>query len=188
MKGKDNVDVDRPQISGRLKRLGAENYRGRSYVHWTFTVQQRASGWLSAQFHEELKAALQNWLVRYHLCCYAYCVMPDHGHFLIVGLRERADQRAFVRQLTREWNHMIRPAQLSRQAYDVVLREKDRQKDALGEIARYIWCNPVRAGLVTTWTDWPYLGCLLPGYRSLDPRKPDFRTNFWSGYHDQADV
>lgn len=128
------------------------------------------------------------WLVRYHLCCYGYCLMPDHGHFLLIGLNDRSDQLAFVREFTRAWNQLLGPGhRLMRQGYDTVLREADRQKGAFSELADYIWHNPVRAGLVEDCTRWPFLGCLLPGYPKLDPRKPYFRENFWKGYQDQAD-
>ncbi len=74
-----------------------------------------------------------------------------------------------------------------RQAYDTVLREEDRQGEAFSDLANYIWHNPVRAELVDDWQHWEFLGCVLPGYPLMDPRKPYFRENFWKGYHDQAD-
>jgi REP element-mobilizing transposase RayT len=176
------------RYSGRLKRLDASFYRGQSYVHWTFSIQGRKTGWLCPEHEADLLSAMRDWLVRYHLCCYAYCLMPDHGHFLLIGLNDRSDQQAFVREFTRSWNQLLGPLQLSRQAYDSVLREKDRRSGAFSDLGDYIWQNPVRAELVGKWQDWPHLGTVLPGYRSLDPRKPYFRDNFWKGYQDQAGV
>jgi len=175
------------RYSGRLKRLDTTFYRGRSYVHWTFGIQGRKTGWLSEGHQDDLLPFLREWLVRYHLCCYSYCLMPDHGHFLIIGLNERSDQLAFVREFTRAWNQLLRPVQLSRQAYDTVLREEDRQGTAFSDLANYIWHNPVRAGFVDDWREWAFLGTALPGYRTLDPRKDYFRENFWKAYREQAD-
>jgi REP element-mobilizing transposase RayT len=174
------------RYSGRLKRLEAPFYQGRSYVHWTFCTQERQTGWLSDAHRELLVAKMRDWLTRYHLCCYGYCLMPDHGHFLLIGLNDRSDQLAFVREFTRAWNQLLEPIRLARQAYDTVLRESDRRADGFSDLASYIWQNPVRAGRVEDWRDWPHLGCVLPGYPTLDPRKPYFRENFWKGYQDQA--
>jgi len=183
------MESDRQSIrySARLKRLDDSFYKGCSYVHWTFCLQDRETGWLSSIHRESLLSEMREWLARYHLCCYGYCLMPDHGHFLLIGLNDRADQLAFVREFTRAWNHMLEPLRLSRQAFDTVLRENDRKSGGFADLADYIWHNPVRAGLVEDWRDWEHLGSVLPGYASLDPRKAYFRDNFWKGYQDQAD-
>jgi len=173
--------------SGRLHRLDASFYKGKHYVHWTFCIQNRKTGWLSPEHRQALLDDMRDWLVRYHLCCYGYCLMPDHGHFLLIGLNDRADQLAFVREFSRVWNRLLHPHRLARQAYDTVLRESDRQGSAFADLANYIWQNPVRLELVNDWRDWEHLGCVLPGYASLDPRKDYFRENFWKGYRDQAD-
>jgi REP element-mobilizing transposase RayT len=180
-------DQQPPRYSGRLKRLDDSFYKGKCYVHWTYGIQARATGWLSTSFCETLLAEMREWLVRYHLCCYGYCLMPDHGHFLVIGLNDRADQLAFVREFSRIWNRLLKPLRLARQPFDTVLRESDRAAGGFAELANYIWHNPVRAGWVDDWRQWEYLGCVLPGYASLDPRKLYFRENFWKGYLDQSD-
>lgn len=37
---------------GKLARLAPECYRGRAFVHWTLTLEHRATGWLSVDFHQ----------------------------------------------------------------------------------------------------------------------------------------
>lgn len=46
--------------------------------------------------------------------------------------------------------------------------------------------NPVRAGLVAAWPDYPYLGALVPGYPDLDPRDEDRLDQFWRIYAKQV--
>jgi len=41
-----------------LKRLSAEHCRGRVYVHWSMTVEQRATGWLTPIFHGKFREIL----------------------------------------------------------------------------------------------------------------------------------
>lgn len=54
-------------------------------------MHNRGRGWLTPEHHAALLEAMRDWLVRYHLCCYGYCLMPDHGHFLLIGLNDRSD-------------------------------------------------------------------------------------------------
>ena len=175
------------RYKGRLKRLSSEFYKGKAYVHWTFTTNSRATGWLNKAHQDELREALSHWLVRYHQCCPVFCLMPDHAHFVSIGLNQHAEQLALIREFSREWNKLLHPIQLSKQAYDNVLREDDRAHDAFPSLIHYILQNPVRKGLVTRWQDWPYSGTILPGYPHLDIRKDYFWENFWKGYNQQAD-
>ena len=43
-----------------------------------------------------------------------------------------------------------------RESYDHIVRDRDEQL----RIRRYILNNPVRAGLVDHWTEWPYSYCM----------------------------
>lgn len=171
------------QYKGGLKRLDASFYRGISYVHWTMSLKNKARGWLDAAHHQKLRTVFLHALAREHLCCPAYCLMPDHGHFIFLGLDTQSDQRAAVRWLRREWNQLLSPLALQHQPYDEVLRESDRKGDAFANVVGYILRNPERAGLVERWPDWPYTGALFPGYPKLDPRKVNFWTDFWKAHH-----
>lgn len=93
---------------------------------------------------------------------FAWCVMPGHGHFLIQG----SDLIALVRLLKGRIAQDARPrtkgARLwQRSFFDRALRNEQSVLD----VARYVWANPVRGGLVKhpgeyawsgsrTWPDW----------------------------------
>lgn len=175
------------QYKGRLKHLDNSFYTGKSYVHWTMCVHGRATGWLNNQHHEQLRELLFHTLARYHLCCPVDCIMPDHAHFLWIGLNERTNQLNAAKQFRREWNQLLAPQQLDRQAYDSVLTEEDRQGDAYTDLVFYILKNPTRKALVENWQNWPHSGAIFPGYPKLDPRKDYFRENFWKAHLEQAD-
>jgi hypothetical protein len=151
-------------------------------------MQNRATGWLDEAHHLAVRHLLLHALSRYFLCCPVYCLMPDHGHFLFVGLEARADQLAALNWLRREWNPLLGPVKQQDQAYDSVLRESDRSGDAFTKVVGYILRNPVRQGLVTEWQDWPYSGAIFPGYPTLDPRKVMFWENFWKAYQVQGQL
>jgi REP-associated tyrosine transposase len=97
----------------------------------------------------------------------AYCFMPDHLHLLAEGTAETSDLRDFVRlfkqQTSFEWKrrHAVRLWQ--RNYYEHVLRADE---DTL-TVARYIIDNPVRAGMVRSPDEYPYLGSLTLELRDL---------------------
>ena len=88
----------------------------------------------------------------------AYCFMPDHVHLLVEGLKEASDLRRLVKLMKQGSGaaYAMRTGERLWQEgfYDRVLREEEDAK----EVARYILNNPVRAGLVTTPREYPYLG------------------------------
>jgi putative transposase len=181
-----DADLSPVFLRKRLRRLDRSFYRGHCYVHWTISMQHRATGWLDDSHHLAVRQLLQHALSRHFLCCPVYCLMPDHGHFLFVGLEARADQLTALTWFRRGWNRLLQPVQQQDQAYDSVLREADRNRDAFANVLGYVLRNPVRRGLVAAWQDWPYSGALFPGYPTLDPRKPMFWVNFWKAYAAQG--
>ncbi len=143
-------------------------------------MRDRATGWLEATHHAALRELLLHTCHRYALACPAYCLMPDHGHFLWIGLDDTSDQRLAAAWFRRQWNAKLAPqCELQRQGHDHVLREAERTHDAFSKIADYILRNPERGELVGCWHDWPYLGAVFPGVHPLDPRESDHWERFW---------
>ncbi len=87
----------------------------------------------------------------------AYCFMPDHLHILLAG----GERSVFIRMMKsfkqissyrfrKSWGKPL----WQRGYYDHVLR-KDEEIEV---VARYIWGNPVRNGLVSSIEDYPFSG------------------------------
>ncbi len=167
----------------RLPRLNADAYRGCAFVHWSMTIEDRKDGWLDTILHARLREVLVHLCVRYRLALAAYTLMPDHAHFLILGCSTESDQRPAVRMLRRYWAELLPEGiGLQRQAYDRVLREKDRERFTFENAAEYILANPVRANLVEDWRNWPFCGGIVPGYPALDPRAREYWKSFWPAH------
>ncbi|MEX1120004.1 MAG: hypothetical protein WEB60_14550 [Terrimicrobiaceae bacterium] len=78
------------------------------------------------------------------------------------------------------WNQALpEGTTLQRQAYDHVLRKAECEHKAFAKVAEYILANPIRAGLLGDASQWPFAGCLVPGYPSLDPHASDYWNSFW---------
>lgn len=173
---------------GSLPRLAPEAYRGRAFVHWTMPIDHRATGWLNPLHHARLRELLCHALGRHGVVCALYCLMPDHGHFLLCGTADSSDQLLAVRRFRREWNRLLAPShRLQSKAHDHVLRENERARAAFQKVAWYIADNPVRAQLVAEWKSWPYVGCLVPGYPDLDSHAPDYWEHFWRVWNHQSE-
>jgi len=117
--------------------------------------------------------------------------MPDHGHFLWIGYSTIQSHQlrasAFFRQ---EWNRLLDAdgARLQKQAYDHVLTQEERNRDAFPEVTSYIFGNPVRAGFVESYEDWPFLGAMVPGYPRMEVRFEDYWERFWKAYYGLCDA
>ena len=88
----------------------------------------------------------------------AYCFMPDHVHLLVQGMADYSDLRQFVRIAKQRAAHRYAQTvgkQLWQEGYyDRILRKQDD----VWVSARYVWENPVRAGLVSAASDYTYSG------------------------------
>jgi len=89
---------------------------------------------------------------------FAYCLMPDHLHLLVTP-QGGADlsvvlghYESFVTRTA--WGYGIVGTLWHRSFYDHVLR----RQEAAQEVVAYILHNPVRAGMVEEWEDWPWCG------------------------------
>src|ERR1035438_8339006 len=131
-----------------LPRLPREYYQGDAVVHWTLTVSDRAKGWLSEAFHGRFRELMLHAAAREGLFCPAYVLMPDHIHFLWMGLWLESDQCEGMAFLRTYLEPALDPAKFQPQAHDRVLRAEQRRKNAFAETCRYVLDNPVRTGLV----------------------------------------
>jgi len=169
-----------------LKRLPAEHYRGQAYVHWSMTIDDRKTGWLVPIFYYKFREVLTHTVFRYGLCCPIYCCMPDHIHLLLIGVLAGSDQRNAVKYFRKQINPILEKlgARFQKQPYDHVLREEEREKDAFEVVFEYIVRNPERAELVRPdcYQNYPYTGCLVPGYPELGLWQPDYWERFWRIY------
>jgi len=172
-----------------LPRLGPQFYRGFAVVHWTTTLERRATGWLDDRFHLHFRELLLHAAAREGLFCPGYVLMPDHLHHVWMGLRMDGDQRnaiKFLRKhLAAELARRSRTGaefELQKQSHDSVLREKDRLRGVFEKACFYVLENPRRTGLVDHPRDWPHLGAIVPGHPFLHPLKDDFWELFWKLY------
>jgi putative transposase len=170
-----------------LRRLPAEAYQGYAVVHWSMSMDRRKTGSLSDLFHYRFREILAHAAHRYHLICPAYVLMPDHWHLILMGVEESTDQRVATRFFRKQLNWILRPEgfELQKQAHDHVLRENSRTQNVFETVVGYVRENPLRAALIEApedLSDYPFAGCLVPGYPELDIWNADFWESLWKLY------
>jgi len=94
---------------------------------------------------------------------YAFVVMPDHLHLLFYPLRDSAGARFSIAEImsgikgktAHEINRLLhRHGQVWEEEY---FDHSLRKKESIDAKAAYIAENPERAGLVTSYLDYPWL-------------------------------
>jgi REP element-mobilizing transposase RayT len=94
---------ERPHQS-HLPRLDEAAYAGTAMVHWTLTLEDRATGWLDAAFHRRFRELTLHASARQPFVCPVYCLMPDHMHVVWCGTSSHSQQLLAMRFLRRSLN------------------------------------------------------------------------------------
>ena len=162
-----------------LPRLAREFYQGDAVVHWTLTVFNHGTGWLNESFHWQFRELLLHAAAREGLFCPVYCLMPDHLHLVWMGLRADSDQKNGMAFLRTHLEPLLAPHRFQPQAFDRVLREEDRKRNAFAKVCFYILDNPVSGRLVAEPGAWLFCGAVIPGYPKLHPLADGFWKKFW---------
>ena len=166
------------ELKSQLPRMAPQWYCGPATVFWTYTMDERRTGWLTPTFHRHFRELLLHAAYRYQIAIPAYCLMPDHLHWIGMGLKDSADQRRATRFLRSRTARLLHPLKWQRQPHDHVLREKELVRQRLLSTIDYVLENPVRKGLVLRKEDWPFSGCIVPGYPHMDWTDPDYWPRF----------
>ena len=97
-------------------------------------------------------------IVRFKWLCHAFCLMPNHHHFLVEAARDNLSaglhrlNGVYARHYNDRygrWGHLFGDRFWSRPLQD---------EDEIARTAIYIVYNPVRAGLCEHPREWPWLG------------------------------
>jgi putative transposase len=89
----------------------------------------------------------------------AYVLMPDHLHVFVIIDDQRLKLSTWIKSLKNALSKVFREKQISspdwqKGFFDHVLRSED----SYAEKWNYVRDNPVCAGLVKSWIEWPYSG------------------------------
>ncbi|HLZ12608.1 MAG TPA: transposase [Candidatus Acidoferrum sp.] len=139
-------------------RLSAKNYFGRQSYFITICCDRRTQYLAAAPFALHVVQIFLECAAKHSFLAHAYCVMPDHIHFLAEGTCADSDLREFVRLFKQRTAFAFRKRRglplWEMSYYEHILRPAD----AVEEVATYIWWNPVRKNLCPTPQEFPFSG------------------------------
>ncbi|MFH1727488.1 MAG: transposase [Pseudomonadota bacterium] len=126
----------------------------------TICTENKQKIFTNPKFTKEINTFLINYFTENKNPLYAYCIMPDHIHFLSSATAKKSIVdivREFKSLSTRiAWKHNFNGKIWQRSFYDHFLRKEE----IIEKVGMYILNNPVRAGLVAAWDDYRWSGSL----------------------------
>src|SRR5258708_36111578 len=139
-------------------RLTPHNYLGRNLYFVTICSYQRQSVFLDAKLSTWILDLLRSESAAKPFRVHAYCLMPDHLHFLAEGTEPGSDLlhlvKSFKIKSSRRYLREAERVLWQKRFYEHILREAA----SVEAVAWYIWLNPVRKGLVGNPRDYPFAG------------------------------
>ncbi|HLB27241.1 MAG TPA: transposase [Dehalococcoidia bacterium] len=138
-------------------RLSAFSYEGLYAYMVTLNTHRRSPSLRSQDLIRECEEAIAAAAAQYRFTVLAYCFMPDHLHLLLQGAAG-SKLIPFLQRFKQVTGYRFKAKRgrplWQRSFYDHVLRTEED----IGDVAEYIWNNPVRAGLVADREAYPYWG------------------------------
>lgn len=142
----------------KYPRLSSENYFGRRSYFVTICCAERLSVFTDLAAGRNALSKLLDAAAKYSFSLHAYCLMPDHLHFVCEGAMDTSDLLKFVhffKQVTGYRYRQIHGRHLwQTRFYDHIVRSADDLEAALC----YVWMNPVRKGLCAEPSLYPLSG------------------------------
>ncbi len=155
-------------------RLAPTNYLGYGIYFVTVCTHDRTPYFADTSLGHVALGHLISLSTRHSFLLHAFCLMPDHLHFLCEGSSPRSNFLPLVTAFKQRtaFAHKNRAAGPLWQTkfYDHILRPTDQ----LESVACYIWANPVRKGLCEAATAYS-----LSGSQTLDWKKLAVNLNDW---------
>jgi len=142
----------------RPHRLDGFDYLGPRQYFLTFCTRNRATVFIDTSVADLVLTQFLRAANRHQFAFLAYCLMPDHVHALIEGLSDDSNLRVFAKSAKetsgRAYFRRFGCPLWQEGYYEHVLRAEEDAR----AIAPYVLENPIRAGLVASAADYPYIG------------------------------
>jgi putative transposase len=162
----------------RPPRASSFSYRGFHRYLVTTVTRNRSRSFADSTFATEVASQIPPFFATRDFAVPAYCLMPDHVHLLLEGVRDDAD----LREAVRVWKQLVGYAWKRRTTlqlwqtgfHDHVLRDRDDTR----AVVRYLLNNPVRAGLVQNAADYPWSGSSHYSFEELAEHAGDWHPSW----------
>ena len=159
-------------------RLPKSAYLGQQFYFVTMCCSDRNAILTDPNLCQSLLGFLRTESAGRDFAVHAYCLMPDHVHFLVEGTKPTSDLLGLVKSSKIKSCRMYaeRTSQVlwQKKYFDHILRKHDSPE----AVAWYMWMNPVRAALAATVGEYPFAG-LFTGLMERLVARSDSWTPPW---------
>ena len=139
-------------------RLSPFNYWGRRAYFLTLCFHNRRPYGTEPGVVKWLFGVLRESAAGHSFEVYAYCLMPDHFHLLVMGTSNSSNLLEFVDSFKQDTGFAFQRKRgkplWQFKFYDHILRKPN----AVDSVAWYIWLNPVRKGFCKRPDEYPHSG------------------------------
>ncbi|MEK6649934.1 MAG: transposase [Bacteroidota bacterium] len=145
-------------IREKAHRLPLHFYRGQILVAFTACLRDRLPYFVSERSIRPVEEILLGEAQRFQTEAEIFLFMPEHLHVILRGTEDTSDAYCAMKMFKQKsgfWLAHRTPAiWWQKDFYDHILRSEEK----LEIHVRYILENPLRAGLVDRWQDYPFKG------------------------------
>jgi REP element-mobilizing transposase RayT len=129
----------------------------------TICEESRLRAWDNQEFFSAFRSAVQRLEEKQLWFVYSAVIMPDHLHLLASPLKSREQRVGNLSGALKRWTREVQADpdwEWQPGSFDHLLRREESAQEKW----EYMRENPVRAGLVAKWQDWPWkIGFREPG-------------------------
>ncbi len=152
-------------IRERIHRLSPTLYYGQIAISFTACIKESIPILNDKEVFDALINILVETLNRWHCDAHVFLFMPNHCHLLIQGKRDESNLLGFMKDFKQRSGYWFSQRSLKAAAtvkwqkdfYDHILRKDENIKNQV----TYILENPIRAGLVNDWKEYPFKGSTI---------------------------
>jgi putative transposase len=161
------------EFTRKKHRLDPEEYLGEKWFFITMCCGHRKPVFLTKKDGGWIVAILRAEAATHQFLVDAFCVMPDHLHFLALGMAPASNLLAFAKSFKQKTAYSYQKKHglklWQKNFYDHILRPNESP----AHVAAYIWMNPVRKGLCKNFEEYPFSGSFTR------PWKNSMGADFW---------
>jgi putative transposase len=154
------------EITRKAHRLDPREYLGQKWSFVTMCCENRKPIFRDSDRAAWIVETLRTESILHQFLVDAYCVMPDHLHFLVFGKAPTSDLRALAKSFKQKTGYSYQRGTgvrlWQKNYYDHVLRANEESN----QVAAYIWLNPVRKGLCKNFEEYPFSGSFLRPWKT----------------------
>jgi putative transposase len=159
-------------------RVPQSNYQGQQFYFVTICCHDRERVFANSRVCEWLLQIFRTESAGRDFAVHAYCLMPDHFHFLVEVTKPASDLFKFVKSFkiksSRVYAEKTSQPLWQKKYFDHIVRRNESPEG----IAWYIWMNPVRAGLSRRTGQYAFAGSFT-GLMDRMVSPPDSWTPPW---------